>query len=72
MAYIMDMADGTEHLTEEPPYQAARETRLESRDRDHLVEHPQLQLAMVEIQTPAETGTLPAAAVEALIKTLED
>lgn len=68
MAYIMDMTNGTVHPVEEPSYQIKRESRDEAR----LAEYPQLQLAMVEAQTQVEAPALPAASIEALIKTLED
>ena len=72
MAYIMDMASGTEHPVEEPSYSAVRKSSLGAGDIPHLDKHPQLQLAMIEIQTQAETRTLPAASLDALIKTLGD
>jgi hypothetical protein len=72
MAYIMDMANGTEHPVEEPSYQVVRESRLDAHDTAQLTEHPQLQLAVLEVQTQTEARPLPAASVEALIKALED
>ena len=73
MAHIMDMANGTVHPVEEPSYQIKRESRTESRDAAQFAEYPQLQLALTEAQTQAKPRTtLPPAAVEALIKMLED
>ena len=70
MAHIMDMANGTVHPVEEPSYQVKHGSRTESRDAARSVKYPQLQLAMIETQT--EIPALPAASIEALIKTLED
>ncbi|HED52320.1 MAG TPA: hypothetical protein ENI83_02060 [Gammaproteobacteria bacterium] len=72
MVYIMDMVDGTEHPVEEPSYQVARETRLDPRNMDLQAECLQPRLAMVEIQTQTKACTLPAASVDALLKTFED
>lgn len=72
MAHIMDMANGTIHPVEEPSYQVKRDSRIESRDATRPAEYPQLQLAMVEAETYVETRALPAASIDALIRTLED
>ena len=72
MAYIMDMANGTVHPVEEPSYQVKRDSSIESRDENRLAVYPQPQLAMVEAQRQTETPAIPAASIEALIKTLED
>jgi len=72
VAHIMDMANGTIHPVEEPSYQGKRDSRTESRDGTRPAEYPQLQLAMVEAQTQVETPALPAVAIDALIRTLED
>jgi len=70
MAYIMDMASGTTHPAEEAPIKY--HSRIEPQDAAALEEYPQLQLAMVETRTQNSGQTLPPAAIEALIKTLED
>ena len=72
MAYIMDMASGSEFPVEEPSYKLARETGSASCERPRRMDCPQLQLAMVEVQAEGETRTLPAATLEALINSLED
>ncbi|VAW73240.1 hypothetical protein MNBD_GAMMA14-758 [hydrothermal vent metagenome] len=72
MVYIMDMANGTEHPVEEPSYQVVRETRLAPRDMDLQAGCLQPRLAMVEIQAQTKARTLPAASVDALLKTFED
>ena len=70
MAYIMDMASGTIQPVEEPSIK--RNFGMELQDATPLEEYPQLQLAMVEVSTETATQTLHPAAIEALLKTLED
>ncbi|VAW78527.1 hypothetical protein MNBD_GAMMA15-590 [hydrothermal vent metagenome] len=72
MAYIMDMANGTELTVEAPSYQLERGPGNAPRDANQLTEYPQLQLAIVELQTQAEAATFPASVVDATLKTLED
>lgn len=73
MAYIMDMASGTEFTIEEPSYKVTRETVDASCDTTYRMDcPPQLQLAMVELQPQHEARSLPAAALEALIDSIED
>lgn len=73
MAYIMDMASGTGFPVEEPSYKVTRETGDASCDATHPMDcPPQIQLATVELQPQHETRSLPAAALEALIDSLED
>lgn len=70
MAYIMDMASGTTHKVEEPAYN--RNATTETRDDTVPEAHAQLQLAMVEATAQHEHPALHPAALDALIKTLED
>ncbi len=70
MAYIVDMASGTAYPVEEPEYRINRAPETSSQDVPRPAILPQLQLAMVEAQT--EARPLPAASIEALLKTLED
>jgi len=72
MAYIMDMASGTKLAVEEPSYQLKRDSRNMPLDASLLAEYPQLQLAMVEVQTQTEAASFHASVVEAAIETLED
>ncbi len=70
MAYIMDMASGTIQTVEEPS--TKRSFGMERQDAIPLEEPPQLQLARVEAATETTTQTLHPAAIEVLLKTLED
>ncbi|TCK17192.1 hypothetical protein DFR30_0413 [Thiogranum longum] len=72
MAYFMDMASGTEFPVEEPSCKLVCKAENSACDTPCAIEEPHLQLAMVEARTQSEARTLPAASVEALIKSLED
>ncbi len=72
MAYIMDMASGTEFPIEEPSCKLAREARDEPCEIQCPTGHARLQLAMHEVQTQSVARALPVAAVEELINSLED
>lgn len=72
MTYIMDMASGTEQTVEEPSYQLKRDASVAPGDKARLTEHPQLQLAMVEVQPQTEAASFTAPVIEAALKTLED